>query len=242
MQLKLPSWVSDVAVVGLIFAIGGYVARLEYGISEIKKNAHNLEKKIVALETAISIHHGKDWTDKLENKTLSKVNDLEKAISGVEKSLDKKVESLGSSFNSAVGGLNDLQARAKAINRWTQQADALIKRSRLDRFRSIAVFTTRQVDDPHEIYINKQHVKGKNFKKGDPVLLINPLPPGQQEEVVVAGFLDDPTKPKTLVQINEKLIQKLGLNRDLGEFELFVQPNPVALRWNTLEDFYQQLK
>ncbi len=238
MPFRLPNWASDVAIVGAIFAVGGYVARLEYGIAEMQEEIRDLDKKIVSIETAVSIHHGSDWTEKLQDKTLSKVDDLENTITRVGSDLDKKMKSIGDHFESKVNELSDLEKTAGAMKLWAKQADRLVENSRLERFRSIALFTTRNVDDPLEVYINKQHHKGRNFKKGDPVLLINPLPPGLQEEVVVAGFLDDPTKPKVLVQINERLVEKLGLDRKAGEFELFVQPNPKALRWKTFDDFY----
>lgn len=238
MPIKLPSWTTDVAIIILIFTVGGYVARLEYGISEIKTAISNLEKESIAMETAISIHHGRDWSEKVENKTLKRVDDLESTIGDVSKQFDGKISKLNVSFCSTDVSLSDLKAQITAVHNWTKQGDGLIRRSRLEAFRALAVFSKAKVDDEKRIWINKQHSKGRNFKKGDSVLLENPMPPGLQVEVTVEGFLDDPKCSDILVQINEKLIEQLGLTKELGQFELFIQGKPEALRWKTLEELY----
>ena len=68
MAITVPKWISDVAIVGLIFAVGAAVTRIEMNIDDLRNDINeikniriaDLEKKIVAVETAISIHHGPD--------------------------------------------------------------------------------------------------------------------------------------------------------------------------------------
>lgn len=237
MPFSIPGWVPNTAIVLVIFSVGGYVARLEFEldtidteINEIKtKKVQELEKKIVAIETAMSIHHGHDWSEKAEKKALLKVGDLEEEVSN-----------LTSGFDSVISRLSDFKKRITAINLWTRQNDALIKKDRLEQFRALAVYSTLETDNPNEIMVNKQHNRGANYKKGDSILLMNPLPPGLQVEVTVKGFLDDPKNPSVLVQINEKLLDDLGLSTKDGQYELFIQGKPDVLRWKTLDEYYEK--
>jgi hypothetical protein len=140
-----------------------------------------------------------------------------------------------------VGDIGDLQARIEAVNLWTKQADKIIERSRLERFRVLAVYSDADVSDPHQVFINKPHVKAWNFKKGDSLVLSNPLPPGRQIEVSVGGFLDDPTSSEVLVQINKALLPDLGLTTAGGQYELYAQSRPEALRWKSLNQIYKEV-
>lgn len=172
MQLSLPKWIADVAVVVLIFTIGGYAARLEFGLNAINKDIEKIktkqiqemDKKIVAVETAISIHHGRDWSDKIAKNTLLRVEDLEQTIFGISKQFDQKMFNLGSNFDSTVQNLTDLQKRITAVDLWTKQGDAIIKRIRLEQFRALAVYTTAETENSYEIKINKQHRRGATLR------------------------------------------------------------------------------
>lgn len=249
MPFSLPKWISDAAVIALIFSVGAYATRIELSIKsinedieEIKTNKiQEMEKKIVAVETAISIHHGRDWSEKMKKNTLLKVEDLEETIGGISDKFEKRVTSLGSNFSSTVKNLSDIQKRITAVGIWTKQGDALIKINRLEQFRALTVYSIVETDNPYEIMINKQHRRGGNYKKGDSIMLINPQPPGLQVEVSVKGFLDDPKSTNVLVQINEKLLDDLGLTTIGGQYELFVQGKPEALRWKTLDEIHQEL-
>lgn len=249
MPFTVHKWIYDVAIVGLIFTVGGFAARTEMNIADLKseideiKNVRiaEIDKRIVSLETAISIHHGRDWSDKVQKNTLMKVQDLEETIDGISDKFEQRVSKLGTNFNSTAKNMSDIQIHIKAVGLWTKQGDDLIKLSRLEQFRALAVYSTAKVEDSTEIFINKQHVRGRNFNKGDIVMLINPLPPGKQVEVTVKGFIDDPNSSKVLVQINEGLLVDLGLTTLDGQYELFVQSKPESLRWKTLDDIYKDL-
>lgn len=234
MPINLPKWATNAAFVAMIFAAGGYVARLETGLNKMDNSIRDMETRIVKIETAISIHHGNDWTEKIDNKTLKRVDEIEKTIGGISSKID-------SSFNSTVQNVNDLDNRIKAIHLWTRQGDEIIKRSRLEQFRAIAVYSTSSPENYKRIFINKQHKKGGNFRKGDTVLLINPLPPGLQVEATVEGFLDDPNSPNILVQFNLKLLKDLNLDPKEGKYELFVQNKPQSLRWMTLDECMNEI-
>lgn len=73
-------------------------------------------------------------------------------------------------------------------------------------------------------------------------MLINSRPPGLQVEVTVKGFLDDPKSSNILIQVNEKLLDDLGITTKEGQYELFVQCKPEALRWKTLDEIYKELQ
>lgn len=240
--MEFPKWLTNVAIVGLIFTIGTYVARLEYGIKNIQERLEKIEKKFVAVETAISIHHGQDWSSKIENKTLKKVDDLETKIGSISQTFDEKVKRIGENFGSTVNNLEDIQAKVKAVHMWTQQGDVLIKKSRLEPYRVIADFRKSTSDDQNVVLINKAHRRSGNFKLEDHIILRNPQPPGREVEVIVGGYFDNPDQDTILVQITEGLVEKLDLRRELGHFELFVQGKPEALRWKTLDELYEIAK
>jgi len=240
--MNFPPWVTNVAIVGLIFSIGGYVTRLEYGMAEINKTLANQGKKIVALDTAISIHHGSDWSTKVENNTLKKVDDLEGKIGDIEKSFDGKLINLDHDFDSTVKNLDDLQARVRAVNSWTQQGDKIIINSRLEPVRALANFARGKIADSTRVLINKQHRLGRNYKIGDNIVLKSAQPPSLEVETIVSGYLDDTEHQDILVQINESLLDALGLDEKQGRYELYVQAKPEALRWKTLDELYKEEK
>ena len=249
MPFTVPKWVSDVAIVGLIFAIGAAATRMEMNINDLRsdideiknKRITSLEKKIIAVETAISIHHGPDWSDKVQKNTLMRVEDLEETIGGLSQTFEQRFSVFDTDFNSTVAGINNLQARIEAVDLWTRQADKIIEDSRLEQFRVLAVYSDAEVDNPNEVFINKQHVRAWNFKNGDTVILSNPFPPGKQIEVSVKGFLDDPSRSDVLVQINKALLPDLGLTTIGGQYELYTQSKPETLRWKSLNKIYKEL-
>lgn len=224
MTLNAPKWVTDVALVGLIFAAGVHVNKLNNRLEGIEELLNENGKKTVQLETAISIHHGNDWSEKVESKAIKRVDEIEKTIGDI-----------GIKFNSATTNITDIKHCMKALTAWTKQGDVLIKRNRLDQFRALAVYTDQSTNDHKNVFINLQHDKGNNFKKGDTILLTNPLPPGRKVEVLVEGYIDDPKSTNVLVQINKKLLKDLGFTTKDGFYELFVQNKPESLRWKTLE-------
>ncbi len=240
--MHVPTWVTNSGLVILIFGVGSYVARLEVGLRDINEDIRNLETKVVKVETAISIHHGVDWSVKVEEKTLKRVDEIEKTIGGLSRQFGERVGKLGKDFSDTVDDLSDLGDRFRAVHEWTKQGDAIIQESRLEQFRALAVYSDRAVSDRNRIFINKQHDKAFNFEKGDEVILANPLPPGRQVEAVVEGFIDDPNNSNVLVQLNVKLLQNLDLDTKLGRYELFVQGKREYLRWKSLDELLEQVK
>ena len=240
MSLQLPKWATDLAIVGLIFAIGGYAARIELAIDNINEEIDQIEKKVVAFDTAISIHHGPNWTERAKSNDLKRVEDLEDTIGGISSQFEKEVTKLGSGFNSAAQNLDDLQKKAEAVNLWTQQGDYLIKKSRLDRFRALANYATSGPKDSTQVSINKQHTRGNNFKIGDRIILENPAN-GRSVEVIVKSLLNDTKNTNILVQLPKDLLPELGLTTKGGNYELYIQGKPEALRWKSLNQIYKEL-
>ena len=60
MSITVPTWITNTTLVELIFAVGGYVTKLEFGLAGIEENMRSVETRVVKIETAISIHHGVD--------------------------------------------------------------------------------------------------------------------------------------------------------------------------------------
>lgn len=240
MTPQLPKWVTDLAIVGLIFTVGGYATRIELAINGINEDIAEMEKQIVSFDTAISIHHGPNWTEKARSNDLKRVEDLEKTIGGISEKFEERVTTLGSGFTSTSKDMSDIQRKVEAINRWTQQGDVLIKKSRLDKFRALANYATYESPDPTQVSINKQHSRGKNFKIGDRLILENPAN-GSSVEVGVKSMLDDPNSSNILVQLPQDLLLELGLTTQGGRYELYIQGKPEALRWKSLDQIYQEL-
>lgn len=240
MTPQLPKWATDLAIVGLIFTVGGYAARIELAIDGVNEDIDQMEKKIVAFDTAISIHHGPNWTERVKSNDLKRVEDLEDTIGGITAKFEERVTKLGSGFSSTAQSMSDIQRKVEAVNRWTQQGDYLIKKSRLDRFRALANYATYESPDPTQVSINKQHSRGKNFKIGDRLILENPAN-GSSVEVGVKSLLDDPKSPNILVQLPQDLLPELGLTTQGGRYELYIQGKPEALRWKSLDQIYEDL-
>jgi hypothetical protein len=231
MRFNPPKWLTDAAVVGLIFAAGVYYNTVDTRLGQIENNLNENVKKIIKLETAISIHHGNNWSEKVESKTLKKVDEIEKTIGDI-----------GTDLGSTLTNVNDIKHCMKAISAWTEQGDKIIKSLRLNKFRALAVYTENATENYKYIFINLQHDKGCNFKKGDRVQIESSLPPARQVEVIVEGYIDDPKSPNILIQLNKRLLNDLGLTTKDGNYELFVQNNPESLRWKSLEDFIKLSK
>ena len=238
MTPRLPKWATDLAIVTLIFTVGGYATRLELVITSMNEDIDQLDKKVAVLNTAISIHHGPDWSKRMDE--LRRVEDLEETITGITAAFEDKVGNLGTSFNSTVKNLDDLNRKVEAVDRWTQQGDFLIERSRLDRFRALANYSTRNTHDPTLVSVNKAHRMGRNFKIGDSLILENPAN-GRSVEAKVKSLLDEPEKSEILVQLSQDLLPDLELAATDGLYELFIQGKPEALRWKSLDQIYAEL-
>ncbi len=230
MIFTLPKWASDITLVGIIFAAGGLYYETNNRIKQLEDKVIKLEKSSAVQEKAISIHHGSDWSVKLDE--LLKVTDL-------QGTLTKTTESFNSSYQSNVVKIKDTDKWVASIRNWAKQQDGLIRTDTLNKFRAVAVYSSSKGGDSFQIKINKQHSKGAYYKKGDKVLIENPAPPGLQVEVTVKGFLDDPNSSNVLVQMNESLLSELGLTTQEGRYELFVTNNPDILRWKSLEEIHQ---
>ncbi|EAS40746.1 hypothetical protein C9J48_10965 [Photobacterium profundum] len=242
MAVSIPKWAADAAIVVLIFSVGAYSARVEFTIKELNKQIEELktksipelDKKLAVQEGAISIHHGSDWSKRVEDNSLLKVVDLENKF-------NKSVSELGNDFNTNSKSIINVQIAIEAAHLWAKQQDKRIRDKRLEQFRALAVYSTAKSNDTIGVYINKQHTRGGDYKKGDHIVLINPLPPGLQVEVIVKGFLDDPASSNILVQLNEKLLVDIGLTTRDGQYELFIQNDSDILRWKKIEDVYKEL-
>jgi hypothetical protein len=230
MNVSLPKWISDPAILGIIFTIVGaiFTAGVLYnGVNNDIKNinneiekiheVHNKEVKeisdrLIALETAMKIHHGADWSERILNNNLLRVAHLERSTSRI----------------------SDMESRITAINIWTKQADELIKKNRLEEFTALAIYSNDGENHANDVWVNKQHIKGNGFNKGDYFLVKSPISK-REIDVHVIGIADDAKRPDILLQVNKKFLQKLGLKEQNGIYELSVQQKPESLRWKSLD-------
>ena len=104
-----PTWVTNTGLVALIFLVGGYVARLEMGITAIHDSINSLKTRIVKIETAISIHHGVDWSERVENKTLIKVAEIDRNISESSMRLNNSIKELDRNVINTTHNMQDIQ-------------------------------------------------------------------------------------------------------------------------------------
>lgn len=229
MSMEVPKWLSDVGLVGAIFVAGGMYYSINNRIEQLENEVAALKTASAVQEKAISIHHGQDWSKRLDG--LMKVEDLKDSLATAQKTLNNRYELNADKIES-----NDIWLLS--LRSWAEQQDGLIRSQTLDRFRAIAVYSRQNGGDAFQIMINKQHTKGSFYKKGDKVLIENPAPPGLQVEATVKGFLDDPASSNVLVQMNEGLLSELGLTTKMGRYELYITNNADILRWKSLEDIY----
>ncbi|GAB2659074.1 hypothetical protein [Vibrio panuliri] len=229
MSFEVPKWLTDVALVGAIFTAGGIYFSTNDRIQQLETEVAALKTASAVQEKAISIHHGRDWSDRLDQ--LMKVEDLKGSLTSTEAALSEH-------YKTNAGKIETNDIWLSSVRSWAEQQDALIRSQTLDKFRAIAVYSQQKSGNAFEVMINKQHVKGSFYKKGDRVLIENPAPPGFQVEASVKGFLDDPASSNVLVQMNEGLLSELGLTTKLGRYELYITNNADILRWKSLEDIY----
>ena len=229
MALEIPKWLTDLALVGVIFSAGGVYFTSVGKIEQLEKDVASLQNENKLLEQAITAHHGLNWQTNI--KEITPVDDLKSNYHETKSTFNKTLEKSESQIANTTSWVS-------SIRKWAVQQDALVRQETLNRFRAIAVYTNSKALETKHIYINKQHVKGSYYKKGDRVLIENPLPPARQAEVVVEGFIDDPINANVLVQLNESLLEQLGLTTVAGRYELFITNDPQVLRWKSLENIH----
>ncbi|ANP76766.1 hypothetical protein A134_10260 [Vibrio crassostreae 9CS106] len=223
MALKLPSWFSDLGVVALIFSAGGFY----FTINELNQNYADIDKRITVVEKAISIHHGSDWSDRVNE--LSKVEDLNRQFEASISDFDDKYKTNLKSIEA----IEDWVSSAKA---WAEQIDQMEINRIANSFRAKVVYSTVRTGQNNSVRINKAHEKGSGYQIGDRIFIENPVPPNLEVEAFVVGYLNDKVNSDVLLQINEELLGQLGLTTQNGRYELLITNKFTEENWTTLAD------
>lgn len=230
MAIKFPNWAKNLALVGLIFSAGTYINRLETRIEKIEK-----------IETFVSLHHQNDWLkdEKVKIISTTEVEDhINASVATMEELINNSAEEikiLGESNKTSTNKIG-------ALYNWAKQEENVLKEVIPPKYKINVVYNTfkyNNVEDYKKVFLNRQHVLGKNFKRGDKITLRNQKDGGNEVVVVVEDYTYDYENKDKLLQVNLGLLQYLGLNSDTGVYELVGQKKQEL---KTIDDFMKDVK
>ncbi|EGQ9479130.1 hypothetical protein F3526_25320, partial [Vibrio parahaemolyticus] len=90
MALEIPKWLTDLALVGVIFSAGGVYFTSVGKIEQLEKDVASLQNENKLLEQAITAHHGLNWQTNI--KEITPVDDLKSNYHETKSTFNKTLE------------------------------------------------------------------------------------------------------------------------------------------------------
>jgi len=192
------------------------------------------------IEATIAQHHGQGWA---ELKNIVQTSQIQAEVSGARETLSNQIVTSKSELENLLvqheREIQQLSARIRSLELWTQQGDAIMTERDKRKFKGHALYTD---DGSNESLctVNFAHPDGRFFKVNDRVSVINS--DSHREETtqcVVSATANDMDQPTVLFTLNKETASHLGFSKEIGRIAIFASlaDIPEERRWKMLSEY-----